>query len=360
MKSKTEIASELLKVIQSLSLSPPEVKHLTLEWIKAYPFLLEDFGWDIQIRARVENIVAEVEKLQALLYKADLEEDISFENEAETSDEKALISEPVLQIAETETPPPNDAPPVEETSPTVVEPPVEPEAPVADALSVMPPTPDEPESLPQKGYSKYGKKLGRPPKKRPEAIKEEPKPRKTTPKTKPTAPAPKPAPEPEPEPQPLTAEELLEQLKYGKEYAYDLLYLVNTVYVRSPFKLRDEAGVSPVGIVIPYMLQDEPYEIVVYYTDETAAIPLNTARKYAKNKLLPYKDVSWRVKVATDDAHIRPVLAEINEIFKKMGGDPIKGNYIDGRGTYYDPKADLQRKIRYVCDIPLAKKEQSE
>lgn len=354
MKSKTEIASELLKVIQSLSLSPPEVKHLTLEWIKAYPFLLEDFGWDIQIHTRVENIAAEVEKLQALLHKADLAEDISFEDEAETSDETPFIPKPALEIAQTETSP------AEETAPVVVEPPIEENSPVADTSPDAPPTPDEPEVLPQKGYSKYGKRLGRPPRKRPEGTENEPKPRKSAKKTKPTAPALKPAPEPEPEPKPLTAEELLEQLKYGKEYAYDLLYLVNTVYVRSPFKLRNEAGVSPVGIIIPYTHQDEPYEIVVYYTDETASIPLNTARKYAKSKLLPYKDVSWRVKVATDDAHIRPVLAEINEIFKKMGGDPIKGNYIDGRGTYYDPKVDFQRKIRYVCDIPLTKKEQSE
>jgi hypothetical protein len=159
---------------------------------------------------------------------------------------------------------------------------------------------------------------------------------------------------------PPTEEELIERLKFGKPYTYDLLYLVKSAYVRSPFKLRNEAGVSPVGVVIPYTHQNEPYEIVVYYTDETAAIPLNTAQKYAKNKLLPYKEVSWRVKEAGDDAHIRPVLSEINEIFKKMGGDAFKGNYIDGRGGYYGQKVDLQHKIRYVCDIPLSKKEQSD
>lgn len=345
MKSKTEIASELLKVIQSLGLSPAEVKILTLEWIKAYPFVLEDFGWDVQIHVRVHNISAEVKKLQALLSDA---EQLEAAFTPPEPDEAPQILEPVAPITETEVVPEIEAPPVDPPTPQV-------ELPV------------EPVPLTPKGYSKYGKKLGRPKKQRSEtAEKPTPKPKsgkKAKPKPKPAAPvaessvASKPADESPPSP---TEKELIEQLKFGKPYTYDLLYLVESSYVRSPFKLRNEAGVSPVGVVIPYTHQNEPYEIVVYYTDETAAIPLNTAQKYAKNKLLPYKEVSWRVKEAGDDAHIRPVLSEINEIFKKMGGDAFKGNYIDGRGGYYGQKVDLQHKIRYVCDIPLSKKEQSD
>ncbi len=347
MKSKTEIALELLKVIQSLGLSPAEVKILTLEWIKTYPFVLEDFGWDVQIHVRVHNISAEVQKLQALLSDA---EQLEAAFTPPEPDEEPQIHEPVTPISETEVVPKIEAPPVDPPTPQVE-------------------LPAEPVSLTPKGYSKYGKKLGRPKKQRSETAEKPTSKSQADKKAKPAAkPKPKPAApiaessvalKPVDE-APPTEEELIERLKFGKPYTYDLLYLVKSAYVRSPFKLRNEAGVSPVGVVIPYTHQNEPYEIVVYYTDETAAIPLNTAQKYAKNKLLPYKEVSWRVKEAGDDAHIRPVLSEINEIFKKMGGDAFKGNYIDGRGGYYGQKVDLQHKIRYVCDIPLSKKEQSD
>ena len=372
MKSKTELASELLRVIQSLGLSPQEVKHLTFQWVKSYPYLLEDFGWNIQIHTRVKNIMAEIEKLQALLHQAELAEDLfraEAENKAPTALKDNLTPAPTLPLV---------APPTSssEEAPAAEPPALNAEAPsVTEASPVVKAPPLEPKSAPPKGYSKNGKRLGRPPKPQTEtaaspkpntAPKDQPQkkskaktatPDDAPPKTEPEQPPESVSPALMPSPPP-NEKELLEQLKYGKQYAYDLLYLVNSVYVRSPFKLRDEAGVRPIGVVIPYTHQNEAYEIVVYYTDETASIPLNIAKKYAKNKLLPYKDVPWRVKMTTDDAHIRPALAEINEIFKKMGGQPLKGNYLDARGNYY-AKADFQHKIRYVCDIPLSQEKQS-
>jgi hypothetical protein len=146
MKSKTEIALELLKVIQSLKLSPDEVKTLTLEWIKTYPFVLEDFGWNLQIHARIENISAEVKKLQALLSDA---EQLEAAFTPPVTDEEPQIHEPVTPISETEVVPKIEASPVDPPTPQVE-------------------LPAEPVSLTPKGYSKYGKKLGRPKKQRSE------------------------------------------------------------------------------------------------------------------------------------------------------------------------------------------------
>jgi hypothetical protein len=74
--------------------------------------------------------------------------------------------------------------------------------------------------------------------------------------------------------------------------------------------------------------------------------------------LLPYKGRFWRVKKLTDDAFLRPVLSDINAIFKKMGGDELKGDYVDGRGYGVNTKVDP--KIRYVCNIPLFEQQDDE
>lgn len=43
---------------------------------------------------------------------------------------------------------------------------------------------------------------------------------------------------------------------------------------------------------------------------------------------------------------------ELELMLKKMGGDPVSGNYKDGRDTYHSSFRDMGYKIRYVCDIP--------
>ena len=186
--------------------------------------------------------------------------------------------------------------------------------------------------LPRKGYSKNGKRLGRPPRKKLEekekVVDEKPveEPQKAAnsepveeipEKIVPTAVA-----TTKTSPPVVSTEEVsqdvIDELKYGKEYEYDLLYLVNNSYARSRCRLREEAGVKPVGVIIPYKVQNLRYEIVVYYTDEHVIIPIATAKKYAESKLLPYKKASWRIKNQSDDMHIRPALSVINEIFKRI------------------------------------------
>lgn len=368
--NKLTIASDLLNVIRGLELSPVEVKCLTVTWITHYPFLLEDFGWEIQAQTSLQNIVTEIEKLKVILEKIHSDEDIAVDlkpDNAKAEDSLEIVSEEI-DTAKEELKDENAAlsPPGEETLPPEAE--VSEETMPTQDISPEPPQPSPEEVKPRPGYSKYGKKLGRPPRKKPVAETDLPKTSVVPPetdlanKTEPEVASPsdeKPEPaKPEETLPPVTdlkevSDKMINKLKYGKEYAYDLLYLVDNLYVRSGFKLREEAGVKPVGIVIPYTKQNLPYEIVVYYTDEHAVIPLSTAKKYAKSKLLPYKNVSWRIKNPTDDSYIRPVLQELNIIFKKMGGDELKGEYVDGRGQVYDAKSKLNLKIRYVCNIPL-------
>lgn len=367
MKPKLEIASDLLKTISSLELSPIEVKSLTLMWLSYYPFLLEDFGREIQIHTRLQNIMTEIEKLKVIMEQAQLEEkpvvDLLAQAESNTQTSVATETSPEESlVAEAEVGEGNLSEDAAQSAP--------PEKPKKQrrkrTASAHKPKPDTIAEVPPcKGYSKYGKKLGRPP--RQKSVTEEisktvqivaaKKTTVSTPaKVEPEAILPPVTPPPVTpssvtSPPEVVSQKQIDKLKYGKQYEYDLLYLVNNLYARSPFKLQEEAGVKPVGVVVPYMHQNRPYEIVVYYADEQAKISLSVAQKYARNKLLPYKGRFWRVKKLTDDAFLRPVLSDINAIFKKMGGDELKGDYVDGRGYGVNTKVDP--KIRYVCNIPL-------
>lgn len=411
--NKLAIATDLQNAICGLELSPMEVKCLTVTWISHYPFLLEDFGWEIQAHTSLQNIVAEIEKLKTILENIQNNENpadllkavvaptqdsdvvVTTENAEENKNDALFLPEKESDgdVIEENTPPSEvtgnvSEPPTEETSEVITE------------------------QLPRKGYSKYGRKLGRPAKPKnsdqnqnntDQRVKGTRQKRSThAPKTKsgsekksskkatePKETAEGTSPEVSPKadeitnlptvteatppvttsslaaedqsvlpsggPQKETVDEIINRLKYrnGKEYEYELLYMVNNRYVRSLYKLREEAGVKPVGVIIPYTKQNNPYEIVVYYADDHALIPLSVAKRYAKNKLVAYKNTFWRVKNSTDDACIRPVLAKVNPIFKQMGGDELKGDYMDGRGQIYDASTKANLKIRYVCNIPL-------
>jgi hypothetical protein len=369
MKPKLEIASDLLKTISSLELSPIEVKSLTLMWLSYYPFLLEDFGWEIQVNARLQNIMTEIEKLKVIMEQVQLEgmSAVDLLAQAENNAQTAAVSPASPEktpAAETKVGEGNlNGDKVQSTSSETPEKPRRKGIACAKKTKKSPKTavkakPDDAIAVPpRKGYSKYGKKLGRPPRQKTltdvasatvvATVSKKPATMMSS-QTETEAIMPPVAPSPE-----VAVQEQIEKLKYGKQYDYDLLYLVNNIYARSPYKLQEEAGVKPVGVVVPYIHQNQPYEMVVYYTDEQARIPLNTAQKYAKNKLLPYKGHNWRVKKSTDDAHLRPVLSDINAIFKKMGGDELKGDYVDGRGQFYGANTKTNLKIRYVCNIAL-------
>jgi len=438
--NKLAIASDMLNAIRGLELTPLEVKCLTVIWISHHPFLLKDFGWEVETQADLQNIMADIEKLKAMVESARSSENLVVNQALQTADTKAdtdapskgsetdleptsepapaevkpteeavvqqpapsegILSEAPLEGNSSEAPLEEKAQPVprkgyskngkklgrpaykkpastlseadleptSEPAPAEVKPTeeavVQQPAPSEGISSEAPsegnsseaPLEEKAQSAPRKGYSKNGKKLGRPPRQKPLEEIESPKPTETAQKTEAEIPETTTSPQeispPVEEPE-KGSDETIRRLKYGKKYEYDLLYWVDKRYIRSRFKLQEEAGVKPIGVVIPYTKQKTPYEMVVYYEDEHASIPLSLAEKYAKSKLTPYKKVPWRVKNPTDDVCIRPVLATINEIFKKMGGDEIKGDYVDGRGQYYGRSIKPALKIRYVCDIPL-------
>lgn len=313
MKPKLDVASDLLKTIVSLELSPIEVKTLTLMWLSYYPFLLNDCGRQIQLHADLRSIMAKIEKLKAVLEKehevtsvidllSDIETTVFSDKSSETgADEKisgSVLSLPVLPQK------PKKQKPRKKTAkspPVVIT--VAPKIPAETASSAMT---SAKVLLPVFALE-------------------------------------------------MVREELISKLKYSKQYKYDLLYSVNNLYIRSPFKLHKKAGVKPIGVVVPYMHHGSPYEMVVYYADEKTYMPLSMAQEYAKSKLLPYKGCVWRVKERTDDAYLYPVLSAINALFRKMGGNPLKGYYVDGRGLFGDNRAEADFKIRYVCNIPLFK-----
>ena len=374
MNKNIQKASELLQTIQSMGLTPFEIKCLTIKWISMYPFLLEDFGWDIQIHARMQNVMSEMENMQIQL-KDDADKQSAVSVSLHNSDdnsvpkrrkrrEKASVpSEQEKTIADKKKKA-KSAGGVKCRKVKKAEP--------ADKKKTQ--TPNQTEVLPRKGYSKNGKRLGRPPKKKDENSSADDK---VKPDIAPKASSlsvlteeaenqkqalfNKSNPEPKEEISPVAtatentvSEAEIEQLRYGKEYEYDMLYSVNNVYVRTKRKLREEAGVRPIGVIFPYVYQNMNYEMVVYYVDEHAMIPLETAQKYARQKIKPYKEVRWRVKKSTDDAQIKRILPTLNEMFKSMKGDELKGEYVDGRGQYYDNRTDGNLKIRYVCIIPLS------
>ncbi|MBR3662401.1 MAG: hypothetical protein IKN67_03890 [Alphaproteobacteria bacterium] len=373
MNKNIQRASELLQTIQSMGLTPFEIKCLTIKWISMYPFLLEDFGWDIQIHARMQNVVSEMDSMQMQL-KDDADKQSAVSVSLHNSDdnsvpkrrkrrEKASVpSEQEKTIADKKKAKSAGGVKCQKAKKT------------KSAGKKKTQTPNQTEVPPRKGYSKNGKRLGRPPKKKDENSSADDKVKPDiAPKTSSLSVLTEEAkiqeqalsdqnnPEPKKEISPVAAatentvsEAEIEQLRYGKEYEYDMLYSVNNVYVRTKRKLREEAGVRPIGVIFPYVYQNMNYEMVVYYVDEHAMIPLETAQKYARQKIKPYKEVRWRVKKSTDDAQIKRILPALNEMFKSMKGDELKGEYVDGRGQYYDSRTDGNLKIRYVCNIPLS------
>jgi len=400
--NKLAIASDMLNAIRGLELTPLEVKSLTVMWISQYPYLLKDFGWEIEAHANLQSIVADIERLKAATENAQNNENLVVSqvpeeakpetvieapaeesglaketSETQSSDVSNAQSEEKADAPATDSKPAPDTPEIEEPLAPAprkgyskngkrlgrparkkAEPEEKADAPVAD----LDKAPDAPKAegplatAPPKGFSKNGKKLGRPARKKAPEEATSAEPTQTEPEAPDETPAtmvnPKEISPPIVSPA-VSADEIINKLKYGKEYEYELLYLVDNLHVRSRFKLQEEAGVKPIGVIIPYKKQKVPYEMVVYFEDEHAVIPLSLAEKYAKSKLVPYKKVPWRVKNPTDDVCIRPALNTINEIFKKMGGDEIKGDYVDGRGQYYGVTIKTNLKIRYVCDIPL-------
>ena len=371
MKQKLDIALHLLQAIQDLELSPEEAEVLTRHWFLAYPQALEHVGDKIQVLSSVRNIAEEADKLLHLLVPAPEAPPAT----QETVEETALADSEDLIIIDEEPAPA----PVEETEPepaplTETKPEPAPE-PAPEPEPVAEPKPEAEPVAPRKGYSKNGKRLGRPPRKNsPSAtveektvspkdepapeVEEKPLPEPPAEETPPAAETPvaEPAPEPaqeepaKPEPKEPTKEEIA-ALQYGKTYDLDAVYEINGFFVRTNRLLEGTA--HPIGVIVPYTENDCRGELLVRYCDEHAVIPIRQAVQYAKYRLVPYYGRRWRVKEGRDDAKIRNsgMFSALNVMLKKMGGDELKGNYFDGKNSYIGDKYDNNRKIRYVCDV---------
>lgn len=211
------------------------------------------------------------------------------------------------------------------------------------------------EPVPRKGYSKNGKRLGRPPRRNtPAAETSDPDPDKHEAvsaevehpvKAEDTVQTNKVAVKEEP----VSFEEEVEQLKYGREYTLDALYLYKGKMVRTNRVMSDA---RPLGIFIPHLRRCGYTEFLLCYTDESAGLTVSMAESYARNKLPEYQGQRWKIKEPWYDSAVKEVLEEANVLLRKMGGDKFEGKYFNPQETYYGCNADVNRKFRYVCDVP--------
>ncbi len=210
--------------------------------------------------------------------------------------------------------------------------------------------PESSPATPQKGYSKNGKKLGRPKKvvvkvEKAEETESEPVGEIVAPQ--PTVQIEEKPDEPETEPE-KSFEEEVEALKFGKEYSLYALYMYKDRFVRTNRVLTEARAI---GVFIPYLRRDGNKEFILYYTDEYPGLTKRVALAYARNKLPAYKGVKWKIKENIHDASIKAVLPELNMLLKKMGGDKFEGHYQDPHETYFGENSMTDKKIRYVCEV---------
>lgn len=210
--------------------------------------------------------------------------------------------------------------------------------------------PESSPATPQKGYSKNGKKLGRPKKvvvkvEKAEEVESEPVGEIVA--SQPTVQIEEKPDEPETEPE-KSFEEEVEALKFGKEYSLYALYMYKDRFVRTNRVLTEARAI---GVFIPYLRRDGNKEFILYYTDEYPGLTKRVALAYARNKLPAYNGVKWKIKENIHDASIKAVLPELNMLLKKMGGDKFEGHYQDPHETYFGENSMTDKKIRYVCEV---------
>ena len=215
--------------------------------------------------------------------------------------------------------------------------------------------------VPRKGYSRNGKKLGRPCKRKTvenenAAVSEQTKMEKET------VPGPQEPARTESESvQPLSSageaavdedgftaaeREEIEKLKMGKEYSMDILYRWRDRIVVSDRVLQEG---TPLGVFVPYNRKALEYEkFVLYFCDEISGLPLNKAEAYARSKLPAYKGEKWKVLDSWQIEAAGQAQPELNRILKKIGGDPFVGSYLTPKTVHYHKMPD---KIRYAVNV---------
>lgn len=235
---------------------------------------------------------------------------------------------------------------------------------------VLASTKKSPLPVPRKGYSRNGKKLGRPCKRKTvenenAAVSEQtkteeesvlPVPAETATETVPGPQEParpesggdSPVENPAVDEDGFTAAEReeIEKLKMGKEYSMDILYRWRDRMVVSDRVLQEG---TPLGVFVPYNRKALEYEkFVLYFCDEISGLPLNKAEAYARSKLPAYKGEKWKVLDSWQIEAAGQAQPELNRILKKIGGDPFVGSYLTPKMVHYHKMPD---KIRYAVNV---------
>mgnify|MGYP001052602440 FL=1 len=140
--------------------------------------------------------------------------------------------------------------------------------------------------------------------------------------------------------------EEIEKLKMGKEYSMDILYRWRDRMVVSDRVLQEG---TPLGVFVPYNRKALEYEkFVLYFCDEISGLPLNKAEAYARSKLPAYKGEKWKVLDSWQIEAAGQAQPELNRILKKIGGDPFAGSYLTPKTVHYHKMPD---KIRYAVNV---------
>ncbi len=138
----------------------------------------------------------------------------------------------------------------------------------------------------------------------------------------------------------------IEKLKMGKVYSMDILYRWKKRLVVSNRVMQDA---TPLGIFVPYKRRAAGYaRFILAATDEIAGLPVSKAQKYARNQLPPYEGEKWDVLNSWQIEAAKQAQPELNQMLKKVGGDPFVGLYLAPKSVNYHEMPD---KIRYAVNV---------
>lgn len=138
----------------------------------------------------------------------------------------------------------------------------------------------------------------------------------------------------------------IENLKMGKEYPNDILYVWRNLFVISNRILQEG---QPLGVFVNYKRRTLDYDrFVLYLSDEMQGLPISKAIAYARNKLPEYRGEKWKLIDRWQIESIKQSQPELNQILRKIGGDSFSGNYL----TEIDLKnRKTSDKIRYAVNV---------
>lgn len=138
----------------------------------------------------------------------------------------------------------------------------------------------------------------------------------------------------------------IEKLKMGKVYSMDILYRWKGRLVVSNRVMQDA---TPLGIFVPYKRRAAGYaRFILGATDEIAGLSVSKAQKYARNQLPPYEGEKWDVLDSWQIEAAKQAQPELNQMLKKVGGDPFVGLYLVPKSVNYHQMPD---KIRYAVNV---------